>query len=238
MLHTSFSYWCHFQQCPWDLHSALAERVGQGEVGGFEHWAQVTWPPLGLAIESSWSALGGPFLSYFARTGLENGLLAMCRASIFGSEVIFLLCRGDHWPRAVTIASSLGSGCDLSHECAQDGCNGTCVKLEASKPTWSGNVVHLGDPRLKVTSREKNSAINTRHSTPFSCEYLPSLEHCFFAAIHSRTRPRNFINSLEVCRAVSIACLHIVQVVEVANQESLGKIPLVEWLCHWFMHRL
>jgi len=89
-----------------------------------------------------------------------------------------------------------------------------------------------GIHRLKVTSTEKKSAINTRLSAPFSCEYLPSLEHCFLAAIHSRTLPRNFINSLEVCRAVSIACLHIVQVVEVANQESLGKIPLVEWLCH------
>ena len=33
----------------------------------------------------------------------------------------------------MTIVSSLDSGCDLSHECAQDGCNGTCVKFEASK---------------------------------------------------------------------------------------------------------
>jgi len=27
-----------------------------------------------------------------------------------------------HWPRAVTIESSLESGCGLSHESAQDGC--------------------------------------------------------------------------------------------------------------------
>jgi len=33
-----------------------------------------------------------------------------------------------HWQRAVTIESSLESGCSLSHESAQDGCNGTCVK--------------------------------------------------------------------------------------------------------------
>ena len=32
---------------------------------------------LGLAVESAWSALGGPFLSSFARMGFENGLLAM-----------------------------------------------------------------------------------------------------------------------------------------------------------------
>jgi len=35
----------------------------------------------------------------------------------------------------MTIASSLDSWCGLSHECAQDGCNGTCVNLEASIPT-------------------------------------------------------------------------------------------------------
>ena len=46
---------------------APAERVGQGEVGGFQPWAQVTWLLLGLAIESPWSALGRPFLSSFAR---------------------------------------------------------------------------------------------------------------------------------------------------------------------------
>jgi len=32
------------------------------------------------------------------------------------------------------IASSLHSGCGLHLECVQDGCIGTCVKLEASKP--------------------------------------------------------------------------------------------------------
>jgi len=46
----------------------------------------------------------------------------------------------------VTIESLLESGCDLCHESAQDGYNGTCVNLEASKPTRSGDIVHLGDP--------------------------------------------------------------------------------------------
>jgi len=66
MRHTTFSLWYHFRQCPWDSGSAPAERVGQGEVVGFQPWAQVTWLLLGLAIESPWSALG-----------LENSLLAM-----------------------------------------------------------------------------------------------------------------------------------------------------------------
>jgi len=40
------------------------------------------------------------------------------------------------------IESSLESGCDLSHNSAQDGCNGTCEMLEASKHLkW--NMVHF-----------------------------------------------------------------------------------------------
>jgi len=38
---------------------------------------QTAWLLLGLAVESPWSALGGPFLFSFAPTGLGNGLLAM-----------------------------------------------------------------------------------------------------------------------------------------------------------------
>jgi len=52
----------------------------KGGTGGGE-WVhskvQTTWLLLGLAVESPWSALGGPFLSSFAQTGLDNGLLAM-----------------------------------------------------------------------------------------------------------------------------------------------------------------
>ena len=88
-----------------------SRKGGTGEVGGFQHWAQVTWLLLGLAVESSWSTLGGPFLLL-----CTNGL---------SRKAIFLLCRDNHWPRAVAITSLLDSGCGLSHECVQDGCNGT-----------------------------------------------------------------------------------------------------------------
>ena len=46
--------------------SALAERVGQGEVGGS------TWRLLQLAVEKPWSAPGGPFVCFLAQTGIEN----------------------------------------------------------------------------------------------------------------------------------------------------------------------
>jgi len=76
ILHTTFSLQCHFRQCPRDLHvgSAPAERVGQRDVGGRTQRVRTAWLPLGLAIESPWSALGGPTHSSFAKMGLENGL--------------------------------------------------------------------------------------------------------------------------------------------------------------------
>jgi len=60
----TFSLWCHFRQCPWDIDSVPAERAGEKEVGKFEHWL-----PLGFAVESPWSALCGPFLFSFAQIG-------------------------------------------------------------------------------------------------------------------------------------------------------------------------
>ena len=121
-----------------------------------ERWAGA-WLLLGLAFKSPWSALGALFLLSFAQMGLENSFRP-CRASHFDSEALFLLCKGDHWSRAMTIESSLESG--LSHESAQDGCSGTCVKLEASNPpevkVWYIKGIH----RLKGTSIENNSAVN------------------------------------------------------------------------------
>ena len=52
MHHMTFSLLCHFRQCPWDLGSAPTERAGQEEVGEFQHWAQLIWLHLGLAVES------------------------------------------------------------------------------------------------------------------------------------------------------------------------------------------
>jgi len=40
-------------QCHWDVGSAAGDRVGQGKVGLFQLWVQVTWLLLGLAVESS-----------------------------------------------------------------------------------------------------------------------------------------------------------------------------------------
>ena len=38
----------------------------RGEVGGCTQRAQTAWPHLGSAIETTWLALGGPFLSFLA----------------------------------------------------------------------------------------------------------------------------------------------------------------------------
>ena len=58
--------------------SALAERVGQGEVGGCTALADSAWRLLQLSIEWAWSALDGPFCFHFlVQTGVENGTFTL-----------------------------------------------------------------------------------------------------------------------------------------------------------------
>ena len=52
--------------------SVLAERVGQGEVGGCTPLGDSAWWLLELAVEKPWSGLGGPFACFCAQTGIEN----------------------------------------------------------------------------------------------------------------------------------------------------------------------
>ena len=52
--------------------SALAERVGQGEVGGCHPEGDSAWWLLRLAVEKPWSMPGGPLFCFLAQTGLEN----------------------------------------------------------------------------------------------------------------------------------------------------------------------
>jgi len=72
-------------------------------------------------------------ISLLCTNGVRKLVFWKCRASISESKAPFSLW-GNHWHRAMTIESSLESGCGLSHDCAQDGYNGTCVKIDASRP--------------------------------------------------------------------------------------------------------
>ena len=52
--------------------SALAERVGQGEVGGCTSLGDSSWRLLQLAVEKPWSTLGGPYVCFLAQMGVEK----------------------------------------------------------------------------------------------------------------------------------------------------------------------
>ena len=52
---------------------ALAERVGQGEVGGSTALADCAWQLLQVAIEKAWSVLDGPLFCFLVQMGVENG---------------------------------------------------------------------------------------------------------------------------------------------------------------------
>ena len=56
-----------------NIGSALAERVGQGEVGGYTALGDSAWQLLQLAMERAWSVLYGPFFCFLVQTGVENG---------------------------------------------------------------------------------------------------------------------------------------------------------------------
>ena len=52
--------------------SALAERVGQGEVGRCTPLGDSAWWLLQLTEEGPWSVPGGPFVCFLAQMGKEN----------------------------------------------------------------------------------------------------------------------------------------------------------------------
>ena len=50
--------------------TVLAERMGQGDVGGCTHLAYSTWWLLELPIDKPWSMLGGPFVCFLAQVSV------------------------------------------------------------------------------------------------------------------------------------------------------------------------
>ena len=79
-LTTDDAFWCHqildacyqLAQFVLKIGSALAERVGQGEVGGYTALPDSAWWWLQLAVEKPWSMTGGSFVCFLAQTGVEN----------------------------------------------------------------------------------------------------------------------------------------------------------------------
>ena len=73
-------FWCHqilavcyqLPQSVLKMGSVLAERVGQGEVGGSTTLLDSAWWRLQLPVGKSGSLTGGPFVSFLAQTGVEN----------------------------------------------------------------------------------------------------------------------------------------------------------------------
>jgi len=70
--------------------SALAEKVGQGEVGGLTGRVLCTWWLLGLALKRPWLAPGGPPPALTAWTGLENTTLTFQRAGFWQERLLGL----------------------------------------------------------------------------------------------------------------------------------------------------
>ena len=92
----------------------LAEKMGQGKVGGYAALADRAWQPLQLPVEKFWSMLGGLFGCLLAQMDVENAPFTLYRLHFWHFRQL---------PRemfsgqsALTIECSLMSWCDKSHE--------------------------------------------------------------------------------------------------------------------------
>ena len=56
-----------------EIGSALAKRMGQGEVGGYTTPADCAWQLLQVTIERGWSVLDSLFFCLLVQTSAENG---------------------------------------------------------------------------------------------------------------------------------------------------------------------
>ena len=62
---------------PFLVGSALAERVGQGEVDLYTAMHDSAWWRLQLLVEKPWSMTSGPFVCFLAQAGVENALFVL-----------------------------------------------------------------------------------------------------------------------------------------------------------------
>ena len=94
--------------------SALAARVGQGEVGGSTALADSAWWQLQLPVEKPWSMTGGPFVCFLAEMGIEKRLhFWQFRQRLVQRSVLF-------GRRVLTIECSLMSGCVQGRELTEN----------------------------------------------------------------------------------------------------------------------
>ena len=82
--------WCHILQCPWEIGSMWAERVGQGNVGGCSRMVQTAWPCRGLVVKSAWLGPGRSFSIFEAQMDSENSPLTLYSFHFQCSRLIFL----------------------------------------------------------------------------------------------------------------------------------------------------
>ena len=96
MRHTTFSLWCCFRQCPCDLGSVPARK------GGTVGDGQVYMAGSGLSCRNPLVGIGWAISLLLCTNGLRKQSSDHVGPPFLAVKPIFLLCKGDHWPRAVT----------------------------------------------------------------------------------------------------------------------------------------
>ena len=173
-----------------EIGSASIERAGQGEVGWCTWKVHTAWLSLGSALKTPWLALDGLILSYAQRA--EKTVLSLCWTPIPDSEAFFPVWSSSCWPGAVTISSSLMVGCDLSHECVEDGCNGNCATFGGWKPDKTGDMQKW----LPQKDKSSSNGLNSRLFPPDSISQF-STQNSTLGPLHSWMNHEQLFSRME-----------------------------------------
>ena len=89
-------------------------------MGGYTRRVQTAWPRLGLSLEATWLALGGPFLSLFGINGVKNKQSHLVGPPFPEFKVRFSAMASWHFSQDLT-RRLLIVGCGQSHVSAKHG---------------------------------------------------------------------------------------------------------------------
>ena len=75
--HETFSLMISLPAMPFGDRFCFSRNDGIGEMEGCTQRVQTAWPRLGLSLEATWLALGGPFLFFLVKMELETSDLTL-----------------------------------------------------------------------------------------------------------------------------------------------------------------
>ena len=105
------------------------ERVGQAEVGGCTQRVQKARLIFGLGYRKALMGTGWAISLLLCMNQLRKQPSGLVGPPFLTMMLFAWSAWAIHWPKVMTIESSLMSGCGLSHKSAENGCKSSWVKF-------------------------------------------------------------------------------------------------------------